>query len=1101
MGVFITNATQSLTLKDRIQELLRHTKELKIIVGFFYFSGLKEFYEAIKDNPDIKIKILVGLNVDKHLNKIIEYGEDLSKENQNNIRKHFINSLRKAINSEEVDIQEFYDQFSFFLSLLKNDKLIIRKTKEPNHAKLYIFKLKDNTLIKDGFFITGSSNLTRAGLSGQHEFNVEIKDYGLKDAEEFFDDLWNKAVRITEVEETKKHIIDIFENQSIVANVSPYQLYAFFIKTYLDTWKGYEKYEDRIKNLLEEAGFQQLTYQIDAVKQALKIINTYNGVIIADVVGLGKSVIASLIANLLNSRGLILCPPSLIGDKDNLSGWYEYLHKFKLYNWDIESTGKITQLAEKLAEHDLGYEVVIIDEAHKFRNENTPTYEALSTICRNKKVILLSATPFNNKPSDIFALLKLFIVPGNSPITLNDDLDLIFYNYQETFRKYLFILKNINNSKKRNKVNRYLKEMKIDANKSNVKTIVKNELKTLSQQIKNTLAPVIIRRNRLDLKNDPIYKKEIRDLPEVKDPKEIFFTLSKKQSKFYDEVINRFDSGKNRKFSGAIYRPYKYNKYLKYKKVDQFEEQQQENLFDLMRRILVKRFESSFSAFEKSIERFIQVHEMVLKFIETSGVYFLDRSIIEAAYTQDEDNIITFTEKAIQEAIQKFEKKRKNKKNYKYHKIYELQELSDNFKKDIEEDIKLFKEIRKKIEELNLVSNDPKIKAVIQEVEKILNNEPQRKIIIFSEYQDTVTYLEKKFTEKFQSGVLVCKANLTKSLYETINKNFNAQYKTQENNYNILITTDKLSEGINLNRAGVVINYDIPWNPTRVIQRVGRINRIARRVFDELFIYNIFPTERGEKETNMKKIAENKMLLIHSILGEDAKIFSPEEEPSASELYQKLNKYPEEQETESLITTLRQKYQNIKEKHPEIIEKIEKLPNNVKSAKTFNENNVIHITKKNTAIFSLKYENNKITELTTEDAIKYIECNIDTPKEKPSKSFWENYKKLKQYKPKLLKNTTENAAEIKALNNLKSLLGQENNQELKKFIQALIEDINNYKSLPKATIKKLAVKDTKTLTENIKEIKTVLGKNYIEQIKKMNIQNKEIIITLENIKK
>ena len=166
--------------------------------------------------------------------------------------------------------------------------------------------------------------------------------------------------------------------------------------------------------MLEENGFEKYKYQLDAVSQALSVIDTYNGVIIADVVGLGKSVIASLIASQLGRRGLIICPPGLMGNKKANTGWWEYWNRFKLYNWDIESSGNLEALAESIHNNNLNYEVVIVDEVHKFRNQDTAAYEALMDICRGKKVILLTATPFNNSPADIFSLLKLFIVPGAS---------------------------------------------------------------------------------------------------------------------------------------------------------------------------------------------------------------------------------------------------------------------------------------------------------------------------------------------------------------------------------------------------------------------------------------------------------------------------------------------------------------------------------------------------------------------------------------------------------------------------------------------------------------------------------------------------------------
>ena len=151
---------------------------------------------------------------------------------------------------------------------------------------------------------------------------------------------------------------------------------------------------------------------------------------------------------------------------------------------------------------------------------------------------------------------------------------------------------------------------------------------------------------------------------------------------------------------------------------------------------------------------------------------------------------------------------------------------------------------------LKLVDNDPKLKKLSDELQKIIakrdsDDEPERKIVIFSEYVDTVKYLEAHLEHVFPSCCITVKGDLNKGKTEEILRNFDATHRKPEDNYKILITTDKMSEGFNLNRAGAVINYDIPWNPTRVIQRVGRINRISKRVFDNLYIYNFFPTIQG----------------------------------------------------------------------------------------------------------------------------------------------------------------------------------------------------------------------------------------------------------------
>ncbi|MBN2891329.1 MAG: hypothetical protein JXL97_05645, partial [Bacteroidales bacterium] len=343
--MFITNSKNNITLKERIQKIVGRSEELKILVGFFYFSGWQEIYKSLKENKDIILKILVGLQVDKYLSGIVEVeNKDNTLSNEEHFSE-FIKSLGFAINNPDMDIEEFYEQIDFFVELIETGRLEIKKTLNPNHAKLYLFKYnKDEAVFneKKGRFITGSSNLTKAGLQGQEEFNVEIADYGFENADEFFDELWAVAVPITEAPNGKKIIIDFLKNKSITSNVTPFEAYTYVLKTFLDT-QDFSKNTEFTENILKNAGFDVYKYQVHAVNQALGYVEQNSGVIIADVVGLGKSVIASAVAKQLKKRGLILCPPGLIGDEKEKSGWWEYKSKFELWDWDIKSTGKIEE--------------------------------------------------------------------------------------------------------------------------------------------------------------------------------------------------------------------------------------------------------------------------------------------------------------------------------------------------------------------------------------------------------------------------------------------------------------------------------------------------------------------------------------------------------------------------------------------------------------------------------------------------------------------------------------------------------------------------------------------------------------------------------------
>ncbi|MEI7425756.1 MAG: phospholipase D-like domain-containing protein, partial [Candidatus Moraniibacteriota bacterium] len=238
MKNFISN-TGAETLKKRLVELISKSQELKFLVGFFYFSGIRELYEGLKKNPDVSLKVLVGLSIDVQNYGLVEYAE---KEKFSDEEKacNFFDSIKKSLNTENFDNKEFYEQITYFIKLINENKLIIRKTFEPNHSKLYIFKLDESQVGKRNLFITGSSNLTKAGISTQNEFNVEIGDYGVEEANEYFDSLWENAVKISEFTDLKKKLVEVIEKETLIKEISPFEAFCLVLKTYLDSFEQKE---------------------------------------------------------------------------------------------------------------------------------------------------------------------------------------------------------------------------------------------------------------------------------------------------------------------------------------------------------------------------------------------------------------------------------------------------------------------------------------------------------------------------------------------------------------------------------------------------------------------------------------------------------------------------------------------------------------------------------------------------------------------------------------------------------------------------------------------------------------------------------------------
>ncbi len=1122
MNNFITNQPTK-DLRKRIKELVKNSDELKFLIGFFYFSGIRELYKELKNNDKVNIKVLIGMNVDFHLGQLVEVSYSPKPSDEVKVND-FFQSVKKSINTDFFDNKEFYEQVKFFIELIKSDRLLIRKTSKPNHSKLYLFKLDENQIGRNKLFITGSSNLTQAGLTTQNEFNVEISDYGFDDAEKYFDGLWETAIRINEAEDFKKKLIKLLEEETLVKEISPFEAYILILKTFLETYT-HKNLSTYVIDILKKNGYKQYQYQLDAVKQALAIIETYNGVLIADVVGLGKTIIACATAKQLRKRGIVICPPGLIGDDNRNEGWKKYLGQFQMNDWEVRSLGDLEKTLEYVkANNDI--EIVIVDEAHRFRNQDTKGYEILKNICRGKSVILLTATPFNNKPEDVLSLLSFFITPKKSSITLDSNLVNTFRVIGGLFDKLGFISKyhNSKDAKKRDKAKSYYRSI-FDSPEINITKVVR-KTHQLAKQIREVIEPITIRRNRLDLQRNPNYRNEVKELSVVQNPQEWFYELTIEQSKFYDEVISEFfappDEGG--KFKGAIYRPFEYEQgilseddllnQLRADKESNRELIQQRNLFDIMRRLLIKRFESSFGAFQQSINNFIRITENVLSFIAKTGngnlyegEYILDRDLLE--------DILELDEEKMEERLSDYEQQIAAGVYPKKHKRYKIKNfvMKGSFIEDIQSDLSLFKSIIERIEVLKLVENDPKAECLLNHIKAELSKtpnkgEPKRKIVIFSEYADTVRHLSTKIEQlnpQLAQRTLVVYGALGDTRITEINKNFDASAKKQTDDYDILLSTDKLSEGFNLNRAGMVINYDIPWNPVRVIQRLGRINRISKKVFESLFIVNFFPTEKGAEFVRSREIAQNKMFMIHNTLGEDSKIFDPDEEPSPAKLYQKLNQNPEENDEESFYTKVINLYSQLAEQYPDIVNKLNSIPKRIKTAKAYSENEMLVFFKKNRLyVKSAKKVDDKVNDTSLELVLEKIQCEPETKSLPIDDEFWNIYEKVKEEKVRMKEPTSEMSIERKALNNIEALLQNKLGEkilEIKPFLRVLREDIIDYGTLPDYTLRRIAqlkLNDVQNVVEEITSIQTELGEDYLEKEKKKFEGEKEIIIAINN---
>lgn len=1000
-GSLITNDEK--TLASLLNDTIDNSKNIDILVGYFYFSGFAEIHNKINSH---KVRILVGLDVDVDAMNIAREYERLDHKRhlsaQRNRDEYFSQFVKLFNNTNIFDTKEKQDAFKIFYDKIKDGSLEIRKTKEPNHAKLYLFEAtNDFSQTLPGHMIVGSSNLSITGLKTRNELNVVFHDEDYNKGKELFDRLWEDAIVIA-----NKDIIQEFD-EKVIKKIwfeklpSPYAVYLRVLDEYFGNLGNITNFKS--PNTINNK-YSDLEYQVDAIKEAIDKIERHNGVIIADVVGLGKSIIASAIAANLNIPTVIITPPHLKNQ------WEDYSHEFGFYtNSHIYTSGKIEEALRYYGEINQKC-LIIVDEAHKYRNSKNKDYLMLHSLCSGNKVVLLTATPYNNRPQDIYNLLKLFQIPGKS--TLRN-----MYSFHTLIDEYRRL------EIKAKKSDADLESFKINAAR-------------IAKKILNIISPIIIRRSRLDLLSITRYKKDLEkqhiSFPKVKDPEILEYNLGDMKDLYLstlDSIYANKEENPN-SYKAARYIPLQYIKQeaipniKKQLETNGFEDldffqRSQSNLAEFMRRLLVHRFESSIFAFQKSLENMILISTNILKWIDKRKKipvykrgYLPD---IDTFINSTDDNHIEFDE--LETQIQRLET----------NGLFEIDInfISDSFIEDVKKDMQLLKEIYDNWFGFNgKIKKDPKVEELILLIKEKLKKEKNRKIVIFSEFGDTVDYLYSKLSEAKIKVFHYTSKISSESNKKIIRTNFDAGINEieQKNDFDVLIATDAIAEGYNLHRAGTIFNYDIPYNPTKVIQRIGRINRINKKVFDELYIYNYFPSYIGEKDIKVQKIATLKMKMIHAIMGGDMKVLQNDEELFLSEFNKKFREIENNSENKSWDTDYREEWELAKKMNIPEYEEALSIPYRTKIKRnTFNntEGVLLFGKKGKECIFKyIKNEEEPVT-LLPEEAIPYFKAGKEEKSYKTSNVFENLYQIVSNDLFKDTKNTIR-PQQAKAINRIKA---------------------------------------------------------------------------------
>jgi len=938
---FFTNQNDNSLLKkfEGVFTNIESIRHFDALVGYFRTSGYFKVRAFLDRIP--KIRILVGINVDQLIKKYHDKGQ-LYLENPDETKADLLDEIIKNI--QEANYDEVTEKGILqFIDDLVSGKIELRAhPKKKIHAKVYIFRPATFNEYAPCEVITGSSNLTDAGLGANpesnYEFNVSLREYeDVKFATDEFERLWAESVPILQAEAER------IKNQTYLRDdFTPFELYIKMLIEYFGKRVDYDPYNI---DLLLPPKYIRLKYQSDAANQGYAIMMKHNGFVLADVVGLGKTIIACMIIkkfiyeNGTHTKVLVVVPPAI---EDS---WRRTVKDFELDNhFTFITLGSLHKILDR---NNYSYpnpeeiDLIAVDESHKFRNDYTEMYLALQEICKmprsraaengdsRKKVVLISATPLNNRPQDIENQLYLFQDRRNSTLENIRNLQEYFKPINEQYKKLAY-------------------EKKLNIKK----------LKALFQKLRDDVVePLVIRRTRTDIESNKEYLEDLEKqgikFPKVGDPIALYYELDGKLSElFFDTVslITNLDEYGN-EIDGLGYYRYRAIEFLvkeEDRKIYGKVESISGRLSAIMKTLLVKRLESSFYAFTQSLSRFQKAIDNMLAMFDDNRVFIapdLDiNKLLEEGLSYDEIEA-------------KINEKGGNNKEYK----------KDAFDKKF---IALLKQDKEKVDDLierwSKVKKDPKLiefaKQILEEFFKP-NQNISGKLIIFSESKETAEELTVKLSKITKKKVLTVSAENRKYVENTIRDNFDANLEEDkwQTEYDIIITTEVLAEGINLHRSNVIVNYDVPWNSTRLMQRIGRVNRIGSRA-DRIYVYNYYPSAHGDAQIHLVNNALRKLQAFHTAFGEDNKVFSILEEKGEGALFgNKIQK--EESEILKYLNELR----DFRKKHPKIFNEIAKIPNKARCGRKLPDSKQLTLLDTETGEINYPLQNTSLTYLKSEN--------------------------------------------------------------------------------------------------------------------------------------
>jgi len=907
LPVIIDNRADNTVVKA-LKRLLPNLQKMDVATGVFEVGSLLLLEDLWRELTGIRILM----------------GDETSRRTKKEIVRGLREASEKSIEREK-EREDALDGLPAVRDAIAKNQIALRVySKAKFHAKSYLMESHDVSPVD--FAIVGSSNFTRPGLTENLELNLFSTDQAhIENLRKWYEELW------AEGEDVREEILEVIE-----PHLKEYDPFTVYARALYEFFAGREKTQEAWE-LTESVLYGRLSqYQRDGYHRALQIAEQWDGALVCDGVGLGKTFIGLMILERClheDKRTLLVVPKSA-----EESVWRANINRYLRPHYSIELTERLrierhTSFGREglIPEDWLNYyrkrtDVIIVDEAHHFRNPRANRGKLFMDLAAGKKLFMLTATPINNSLDDLYHLINYFAQgkPDHFAGIRIQNLRAHFLDAE--------------------------KRMEGEHPQTDVAEVAEDEdfLRT-DDLLKN----VLIQRSRAYVKKSEGDDGDAPLFPERQLPRVVNYSLKEVYAGLYGEIKEAFDKT-NPFLSLAIYNTSAYHK-----DPDKRTAEYQKLVVGLIRTLLLKRLESSFKAFEASVEDLLA---KMARFLEYYAPEQFD------AWTTTNKRWWSLAQAHILQRLEVNEQDTENEEEDDipdFARDFNPSELDmDRLTQDVKEDMELLTGFLGKIYRRFYVKGkegeqeDPQRDDKLQKLLALLQGDELlqgQKVLIFSEFRPTARYLAEQIAQADIGAVEQVDSGRNVKNRELIIKRFAPYYNCADNNgdlfgqtelskclddpIDILISTDVLSEGLNLQDACLIINYDLHWNPVRLMQRIGRVDRRLNPEIEEMldrpahlqgkvYFWNFLPPKELEDLLHLKQKLDGKILRINKTLGIEGALLSPDDPDMAMKLFNE--RYEGKESTEELM---RLEKQRIESENPELWQSLETLPRRLFSGK------------------------------------------------------------------------------------------------------------------------------------------------------------------------